>query len=129
MIAQIELLYTLQTIDTNIKNAESLQKKYLADAKSLEAADKKEESLHEIARVLKTDSLFSGTTYVKGKRLLTDLIVTLIFATQGAFTRPFFNEHEWLLKFEKYFTIRCADSVKSGLHFELIRNEADDGDS
>ena len=88
------------------------------------AFHKKDDALHEIARVLKTASLFSGTTYIKGKRLLTDLIVTLIFSARGAFTGPFLNEQEWLLRFGKYFSIRCTGNVESGLYFEMKRNEA-----
>lgn len=81
----------------------------------------KDQALDEIARVLKRDSTFSGSFYIKGKRLLTDLFVRQIFCRAGFFTAPFYDEQECLSKFSEQFNIHYATNIKSGFCFEMSK--------
>jgi SAM-dependent methyltransferase len=81
----------------------------------------KDQGLDEIARVLKHNAIFSGSFYIKGKRLLTDLFVRQIFCRKGFFTAPFYDEHECLSKFGEHFNIHDTANVKSGFCFEMSK--------
>jgi len=81
----------------------------------------KDQGLDEIARVLKHNSIFSGSFYIKGKRLLTDLFVRQIFCRKGFFTAPFYDEHECLSKFGEQFNIHHTANIKSGFCFEMSK--------
>ena len=50
MKAQLELLYTLQTIDTNVRNAERLQRTYAREIEKLEAETRTEQERCDAAR-------------------------------------------------------------------------------
>jgi SAM-dependent methyltransferase len=81
----------------------------------------KDQGLDEIARVLKLNSIFSGSFYIRGKRFLTDLFVRQIFCRKGFFTAPFYDEHECLSKFGEHFNIHDTANVKSGFCFEMSK--------
>ena len=83
------------------------------------AFSSKDQGLDEIARVLKHNAIFSGSFYIKGKRLLTDLLVRQIFCRIGFFTAPFYDEQECLSKFSEQFNIHYTANVKSGFCFEI----------
>ena len=80
-----------------------------------------DQGLDEIARVLKHTSIFSGTFYIKGKRLLTDLFVQQILCRTGFFTAPFYDEHECLSKFGEQFDINYTANSKSAFCFEMSK--------
>ena len=81
--------------------------------------DAEDRALHEIARVLKQDAIFSGCFYIKGKRLLTDIVVRTVLCAKGWFTAPFYNEQECLSTFGEYFTSRFAANLKSAFYFAM----------
>ncbi len=78
-----------------------------------------DQALHEIVRVLKHDAIFSGCFYIKGKRLLTDIVVRTILCGKGWFTAPFYNEQECLSKFGEYFTSHFTANLKSAFYFAM----------
>jgi ubiquinone/menaquinone biosynthesis C-methylase UbiE len=78
-----------------------------------------DQALHEIARVLKHDAIFSGGFYIKGKRLLTDLVVRTVLCGKGWFTAPFYNKQECLSKFGEYFTCHLTANLKSAFYFAM----------
>jgi SAM-dependent methyltransferase len=79
----------------------------------------KARALSEIVRVLKVNKIFTGSFYIKGKRLLTDLIVRHILYRRGLFSAPFYDEQESLSKFGEYFNIDYTATMKSGFIFEM----------
>lgn len=78
-----------------------------------------DQALHEIVRVLKHDAIFSGCFYIKGKRLLTDIIVRTVLCTKGWFTEPFYSEQESLSKFGEHFTSHFTANQKSAFYFSM----------
>ena len=78
-----------------------------------------DQALHEIVRVLKHNAIFSGCFYIKGKRLLTDIIVRTVLCAKGWFTAPFYSEQECLSKFGEYFTCHLTANLKSAFYFAL----------
>lgn len=82
----------------------------------------KDKALHEIARVLKHRAIFSGTFYIKGKWIPTDLLVNLIFRRMGYFTPPFFTNKECRTKLGKHFEFIDAGNIRSGFYFTAKRN-------
>ena len=84
-------------------------------------------ALSEIARVLKVDKTFTGSFYIRGKRLLTDLIVRHILSRRGHFSPPFYNEQESLSIFGQYFNVDYSATLKSGFIFKMTkRNQKSD---
>ncbi len=81
----------------------------------------KTQALEEIARVLRTNGTLSGGFYVRGKRLLTDLLVKYIFSRRGYFSAPFYDEKESLAKFGEYFNTVDYSTRKSFFFFEMTR--------
>jgi ubiquinone/menaquinone biosynthesis C-methylase UbiE len=53
-------------------------------------------ALDELARVLAPDGKLAGSLYLRGERLLTDVLVGRVGAWLGYFTRPAFTEEEFL---------------------------------
>ncbi|MBU4301741.1 MAG: class I SAM-dependent methyltransferase [Actinobacteria bacterium] len=53
-------------------------------------------ALDEMVRVLKPGGKIAGSLYVRGERLLTDILVGRIAAWLGLFTRPFYTEEEFV---------------------------------
>lgn len=82
----------------------------------------KEKAIHEIARVMKPHSLISGTCYIKGKWIPTDLLVNLIFRRMGYFTPPFFTDKECRTKLGEHFEFIDAGNIRSGFYFTAKRN-------
>ncbi|KKK69606.1 hypothetical protein LCGC14_2932340, partial [marine sediment metagenome] len=87
----------------------------------LHAFPDKARALSEIARVLKNNRLFAGCFYIKGKRLLTDLLIRHILSRRGFFSAPFYSEHESLSKFGEYFNIDSTATMKSFFIFEMSK--------
>jgi hypothetical protein len=75
-----------------------------------------------MARVLKPKGGFSGTCFIKGKWIPTDLLVSLVFRRIGYFSPPFYTDKECRTKFETYFDKLETGNVRSGFHFEAERN-------
>jgi ubiquinone/menaquinone biosynthesis C-methylase UbiE len=59
----------------------------------------KEKAFSEVKRVLKTNGLFIGCFYIKGKVKRTDWFIKNIFVRNGTFTPPFYDENEIAEKF------------------------------
>ncbi|MBU4178398.1 MAG: class I SAM-dependent methyltransferase, partial [Actinobacteria bacterium] len=53
-------------------------------------------ALDEMVRVLKPGGKLAGSLYVMGERLLTDILVGRFAAMLGLFTKPFYNEEEFI---------------------------------
>jgi ubiquinone/menaquinone biosynthesis C-methylase UbiE len=60
----------------------------------------KEKAFFEVNRVLKTNGLFIGCFYIKGKVRRTDWFIKNVFVRNGTFTPPFYNENEITEKFK-----------------------------
>ena len=60
----------------------------------------KPRALDEMVRVLKPGGKLAGSMYVRGERLLTDLLVGRIAAWLGMFTRPIYTEEEFIGELE-----------------------------
>lgn len=88
----------------------------------LHAFPDKDRALQEMARVLKPKGGFSGTCFIKGKWIPTDLLVSLVFRRIGYFSPPFYTDKECRTKFETYFDKLETGNVRSGFHFEAERN-------
>ena len=67
------------------------------------------------------NTIFTGGFYIKGNRLLTDLLVRLVLSKKGYFSAPFYDEQECLSKFGEYFTIESTYTTKSVFVFEMNR--------
>ena len=83
------------------------------------AFPEKARALSEIARVLKNNMPFAGCFYIKGERLLTDLLIRHILSRRGYFSAPFYGEQESLSKFGEYFNVDSMATMKSFFIFEM----------
>lgn len=79
----------------------------------------KARALSEIVRVLKVNKIFTGCFYIKGKRLLTDLLVRHVLSRRGYFSAPFYDQQESLSKFGECFNIEYTATMKSFLVFTM----------
>ncbi len=53
-------------------------------------------ALDELVRVLKPNGKLAGSIYIRGERLMTDLLLGRVGATFGLFSRPLYREEEFL---------------------------------
>ena len=81
----------------------------------------KTQALNEIVRVLKPDCIFSGSFYIKGKRLLTDLLVQHVLSRMGYFSPPFYDEQECRSKFGEFFNTGYAANYRSLFYFKMSK--------
>ncbi|MHC4673791.1 MAG: methyltransferase domain-containing protein [Planctomycetota bacterium] len=79
----------------------------------------KDRALSEIVRVLKTNRIFAGAFYIKGKRYLTDILVKYVLSRLGYLTAPFYDETETLSIFGEYFNTKYKANIKSIFYFEM----------
>lgn len=66
----------------------------------IDAFPDKPAALDELTRVLKPGGKFAGSMYVRGERLMTDILVGGIGSWFGWFTRPIYNEEEFVTALE-----------------------------
>ena len=79
----------------------------------------KTRAISEIARVLRANKIFTGSFFIRGKRLLTDLLVRHVGSRKGYFSPPFYDEQESLSEFGEYFNIEHTATMKSGFVFTM----------
>ena len=66
----------------------------------IDAFPDKEKSLDEMVRMLKPNGKLAGSTYVRGERWLTDILMGRFAASLGYVTRPVYTEDEFLAQME-----------------------------
>jgi SAM-dependent methyltransferase len=82
-------------------------------------------ALEELARVLAPDGKLAGSLYLRGERLLTDVLVGRLGAWLGYFTRPAFTEAEFLDALEAHGINKVVTrKVKSIMFFSGRKCEA-----
>ena len=80
----------------------------------------KDKALSEIKRVLKTDGLLVGCTYVKGVYASSDFLVS-IYDKKGIMSGPHENEAELKEHFSRYFTLSKYVPYKNTVSFTCIK--------
>ncbi|MHB8894427.1 MAG: class I SAM-dependent methyltransferase [Candidatus Geothermincolia bacterium] len=84
----------------------------------IDAFPDQEKALDELVRMLKPNGKLAGSTYVRGERWLTDLIMGRFAASLGYVTRPVYTEDEFLAAMEaRGMTNVVTKKIKSIMFF------------
>lgn len=92
---------------------------YVISLNSLHAIENKQIALQRIFEVLKPNGILVGSTYIYGKRKLTDYLVRNYFFKKLLFKNPFMNFDQFLTIAEKYFIIEDIEDYKTNIVFKL----------
>jgi ubiquinone/menaquinone biosynthesis C-methylase UbiE len=85
----------------------------------------KDKALSEVSRILKPGGGFSGCFYVRGRRKLTDVFVSLYHKPKRWFIAPFYSEKDVIDKFSPHFEFRQVLFFKPIIVFESRRKPRD----